>query len=174
MKIASSRSIVAVAVVMLWGVVAAHAQDTSGCDQFAWPVSNAREQFASTGKQAVALGGSLDALPGRALALALAPRETVQFPVAPGKSPKDPGSFGGFVTIKQIAAAGLYQFSLSDEGWIDVVQGGAALQPTAHSGRKDCAGLRKTLRYELAAGPVIIELSAVASDKIQIAVELVP
>jgi hypothetical protein len=55
-------------------------------------------------------------------------------------------------------------------GWVDVIQDGKALKPTAHSGKSDCDGVRKTIRFNLDPGPFIVEFSNIKKDSIKFAI----
>jgi len=55
-------------------------------------------------------------------------------------------------------------------GWVDVVQDGRTSKPTAFSGATDCEGLRKLVRYELAAGELLLQISGVSADTITLAI----
>ena len=79
-------------------------------------------------------------------------------PTPPERAPRDV-TFAGFASIKNAPKAGLYTISLSSGGWLDVVQDGHFLKPTAFSGATDCDGLRKTMKYELSASPFVLQVS---------------
>ena len=66
--------------------------------------------------------------------------------------------------------AGTYKITLSTEGWIDVEQNGQTVKSTAFSGAQGCEGVRKSVKFELAARPLTIELSGVPDNTIEIAV----
>jgi hypothetical protein len=157
------------AVAMLAGVGVASAQQ--GCDGFKWSVAREHAWF-QAGPPSLASGGAL-AAPDGAVALTLSPVAQVHFAAAPERAPKD-GTFGGTFTVNGVAAPGLYQISLSDEAWIDVVQNGAIVVSKDFSGKKDCPGLRKSVRFELAASAAVIEISNASADAINVAVAPAP
>jgi hypothetical protein len=66
--------------------------------------------------------------------------------------------------------AGVYQVTLSDEAWIDVIQDGHFLPSKAHSGKKGCPGMRKSVRFDFQAAPIVLQLSDVSTDTINVAV----
>ncbi len=86
------------------------------------------------------------------------------------RKPKNDNSFGGVLTFASPSKPGVYQVTLSSEAWIDVIQNGKSLKSTAHSGKHDCPGVRKSVRFELQAAPVTVQLSDVPSDTIKIAI----
>ena len=146
------------------------AQDLASCDQFAWPVKREQALFASNGLQQVASGTTLDSFPDRGIALALQPHETAPYALPPGRPPKIANSFGGLVVISHVPKAGPYQITASAEGWIDVIQDGKPLASTAHSGRRDCPDVRKSVRFDLQSGAVTIQVSGVDLKLIKLAI----
>ena len=66
-------------------------------------------------------------------------------------------------------SAGLYIVTVSDYAWIDLVQNDAYLKPKGFSGVTGCNGARKSVRFDLSAGPVTIQVSGVAKDAINVA-----
>lgn len=139
------------------------------CTEFAWPLLREMAWFEAQGLAKVSSG---DTVPGEmpGAVLALKPETEVAFPVAPSRKPA-PGSYGGILHVPAPTMPGLYQITLSDEAWIDVSQDGQTTRkPTAHTGKRDCPALRKSLRYQLSTQPVLIEISGAKADSIRIAV----
>jgi hypothetical protein len=158
------------AIVCLTASIGAAAADTGGCQSLAWPLDVELQWTKAANPQAVASGAKLDAPPEKALAVSLAPIESVAFPIPPtshGKS-KEAGRFGALIEFGGVPQPGTYQISLSDVGWIDVVQGGTALHSKAHTGKSDCEGLRKSVRFEIGQGPFTLELSGARTDSIKV------
>ena len=56
--------------------------------------------------------------------------------------------------------------TLSSEGWIDVVQNGAAIRSDAHTGAKGCPDVRKSVRFPVGSFPIVLQLSGVPVDLI--------
>src|SRR5271169_5529257 len=81
-----------------------------------------------------------------------------------------PGAFGGVLKISGLPKAGLYEITLSDEAWVDVVQNGASVKSSDFSGQKNCPGVRKSVRFPLAAGSATVQISNAASAAIQLAI----
>lgn len=141
----------------------------AACTAFDWPLMREMAWFEAPSLARLSSG---DALPGAmpGAVLALKPSEEVAFPVPPSRKPAA-GSFGGVLTVPAPTRPGLYQITLSDEAWLDVSQDGrSTLRPTAHTGKRDCPGLRKSLRFQLGTQPVTIEISNAKADGIKIAV----
>lgn len=144
----------------------AQAQDKNACDQFKWSVARERAWFAGEVKPAAA-GATI--VVGQAYEVALEPVDSVAFRLPPERAPK-PGGFGATLGVANIDRPGLYQITLSDEAWLDVVQGEARLKSVGFTGQKDCPGLRKSVRFDLAAGPLSVQISDVARDAIGLAI----
>ena len=92
--------------------------------------------------------------------------------VAAGRAdkPKAEHWFGGVVRLPAMAKPGIYQVTLSDEAWIDVIQDGHYARSIGSTGRSDCPGLCKSVRFELNASPFVVQLSGVTTEMIAVAV----
>ncbi len=146
------------------------AQEPVGCDKFKWPLDKERATLTGTDLPKVASGARVTWPIPWATIVTLAPFADAKLPVAPERAPKSPTSFAGFVAIAAPARAGTYKITLSSEGWIDVVQDGHALKSVAFSGATGCDGVRKSVKFDLGARPLTLELSGVPADTIGIAV----
>lgn len=145
----------------------------TGCDGFLWPLATERAWMTAADSTAVASGATLPVPPvDKAITLALVPAAQVAFPAAPTSTPKpeDADTLGGVVHFDGFPEAGHYQVTLSGPGWIDVVQNSAALEATAHTGSKECADIRKSVRFEIAPGPFAIQVAGVRAREVKIAV----
>jgi hypothetical protein len=157
----------AVAFVLVLGAIpaGAQAQEKTACDQFKWSVARERGWFAAGAKPAAA-GATIVAEQG--YAVTLQPSESVAFRVKPERAAK-PGSFGAALNVADISKPGLYQVTLSGEAWLDVIQDDAEAKSVSFSGQKDCPGVRKTVRFDLKAGPATLQLSNAPSAAINVA-----
>jgi hypothetical protein len=156
---------------VLAAAVPASAAGETGCSGFLWPLETELAWMKAAESEKVASGATLPAPPAdKAIELALLPAAEVSFRAKPTSTPKpgDKDTFGGVVSFAGAAEAVHYQVTLSTNGWIDVVQNGAALEATGHTGSKDCDGLRKSVRFEVAPGPFSIQVSGVRKDSIRI------
>lgn len=79
-------------------------------------------------------------------------------------------AFGAALTFDGAAEPGLYQVTLSDKGWIDVIQNGAVLDAVAHTGKSDCDGVRKSVRFKIGQGPFVIQISGAPSASIRMTI----
>jgi hypothetical protein len=145
------------------------AEEPSGCDKFKWNIDHARAVLTAPDRVKLASGGELAALPSTGITLGLRAPADAKLPTAPERAPKG-DSFAGFASFKTTPKAGIYTISLSAGGWVDLVQDGHALKPTAFSGATDCAGIRKTMKYEISAGPFVLQVSGTKQDSISIAI----
>jgi hypothetical protein len=144
------------------------AQEPVGCDKFKWPLDKERATLTGTDLPKVVSGDRVTWQIPWATTLALVPYADAKLPTPPDRAPKSPTSFAGFVQVAAPARAGTYKITLSSEGWIDVVQDGHAVKSTAFSGATGCEGIRKSVKFDLAAQPLTIELSGVPADTIGI------
>ena len=145
-------------------------QEPVGCDKFKWPLDKERATLTGTDLPKMASGDRITWPIPWATILTLVPFADAKLPVPPELAPKSPASFAGFLRAAAPAKAGTYKVTLSSEGWVDVVQDGHAVKSSAFSGATGCEGVRKSVKFELTAQPLTIELSGVPSDSIGIAV----
>lgn len=147
------------------------AASTGGCESFDFPVATDLQWMKSADAEAVASDAKLTAPLARAMSVALKPVAEVVYTLTPeGKAKPGETSFGAVVAFAGVPTPGLYQVSLSAKGWIDVIQNGTALKAVAHSGKSDCEGLRKSVRFELKDGPVTLQVSGVPVPAIKVTI----
>ena len=72
--------------------------------------------------------------------------------------------------LPAVEKSGIYQITLSDEAWVDVVQNGRYARSVGSTGRSDCPGVRKSVRLDLDASPLVLQFSGVTPDAITIAI----
>ncbi|RTL69323.1 MAG: hypothetical protein EKK41_13945 [Hyphomicrobiales bacterium] len=159
------------AVYLLAATNPANAQDA--CATFKWPIEIERGWFADGTPLQVAAGGSVPEIPDRAIRVTLAPANQTALIVEPRRKPAADSSSGVFA-IAGIPAAGTYQVTLSQDAWIEVVQDGAALPAAEFSGVKGCAGVRKSVRFDLKGGPAHVQITGAPASQILIAIRRVP
>ncbi|MFC0243051.1 hypothetical protein [Rhodopseudomonas telluris] len=147
----------------------AMAAKPSGCAAFKWPVDRERALLSAADPTELASGAELPAPPATAIALSLRPGADAALPTPPERA-SAPDRFAGFVRIRQVEKAGLYTIALASGGWVDAVQNGHLLKPAEFSGATDCEGLRKLVRYRLAAGDLTLQFSGVGANAIRFAI----
>ena len=149
-------------------------QEPSGCDKFKWPIDHERAILTAEPIK-LESGATTDAVPDKAIKIALRPFADAKLPSPPERAPKDPAkSFAGYVQVGAIKTAGVYAVSLSSGAWLDAIQGGKPLKTVAFSGATDCDGIRKVVKFDLRAEPLLLQLSGVPADAIVLAITPAP
>ncbi|MGJ4926605.1 hypothetical protein ACQR1I_01260 [Bradyrhizobium sp. HKCCYLS2038] len=165
-----TRSLGAAALLLtLFATTATLAAEPSGCDKFKWDIGRERATLTASNASKLDSGAEIAALPASSLSLSLRPPVDAKLPTPPERTPKD-GTFAGFVRLVTAPKAGIYTVSLSAAAWIDVVQDGKILKPIAFSGATDCDGIRKTVKYELGAQPILLQISGAPDPSISVAI----
>jgi hypothetical protein len=141
-----------------------------GCGRFAWSLAREQALFAVADKPAVKAGDALPAIPKGAFVLTLQNGADAAFAIPPERKPKSERWFGGTLRFPAPDKSGIVQVTLSDEAWIDIVQDGRYARSLGSTGRTDCPGLRKSVRFDLQAGPFALQLSGVIFDKTIVAI----
>lgn len=129
--------------------------------------------LAAADKPNVKAGETLPTTPKGAFVMILQPNTEATlaaFALPPERKPKAERWFGGIVRLPAVDKPGIYQVTLSEEAWMDVVQDGRYAHTVGHTGRGDCPGLRKSVRLELSAAPFVLQISGVTSDSIAVAI----
>ena len=169
-----AKSLMTLSLLMLAALAAPlHAETVEDpCTGFAWSVDKEIEWFKQEGTPEVAHDGTVAALPSGAIMLKLIATKDIAFQVKPALKQQalGPASFSGWVKIEGQIAPGLYQISLSENAWIDVIQGGEALQSTAFTGKHECTSLRKSVRFEIKGAPFIIQIAGARSGTMKLAI----
>lgn len=148
---------------------AARADEPRGCDKFKWPVAHEQAALQDEAKPHINSGDAIAI--NKAASLRLAPYADAHFLLAPTRAPKFPSSNAGMANAPA-PVAGVYKVSLSEAGWIEIVQDGAFVKSSNFSGALDCPGIRKIVEFPLAAKPFTIEVSGV--DKAELSLIVSP
>jgi hypothetical protein len=165
------RALLVIAIITLGLIGSAMAQDDAGCGKFAWPLTVERQQLAGANKPALDAGAQLEAKTPGAFTMRLRPADQVTFAHSPERKRE---GFAGYVTIGPLGdGAGLYQVTLSHDAWLDVIQNGEFARSAGSSGRRDCPGLRKSVRFHLQGAPTVIQVSGVETDQIAVVIRKV-
>lgn len=144
------------------------AAEPGGCDAFDWPLATEIGWITAPDRLQLKSGATVDAVPEKAIELALVPQADAVLAGLPTGSPakKPEAAFAGTVRFAAPAKPGLHQVTLSTGGWIDVIQQGAALEDVAHTGKLDCPHVRKSVRFEIGGGPFIVQITSAPSSTI--------
>jgi hypothetical protein len=146
------------------------AQEPVGCDKFKWPLDKERATLNGTDLPKVASGDRVTFPIPFGTIIALVPFADAKLPAPPERMPKSPDTFAGFFQAPAPKQTGSYKMTLSAEGWIDVTQAGQAVKSIAFSGAMGCEGIRKSVKFDLAAVPFTVELSSVKTDSIKLVI----
>jgi len=141
-----------------------------GCGKFAWSLAREQALFAAADKPNVKAGETLATIPKSAFILHLQPGADAAFAMPPKRKSKSERWFGGMLRLPALDKPGIYQVTLSEEAWIDVVQDGRYARSVGSTGRSDCPTLRKSVRLDLGATPFVLQLSGVTSGSVVIAI----
>ncbi|WGD53234.1 hypothetical protein QA641_04725 [Bradyrhizobium sp. CB1650] len=163
------RVLTFLAALSLGATSALAAEEPSGCDKFKWPIERERAALTAPDRAKLVSGSEQAALPPSAITLTLVAPGDAKLPTPPERAPKE-STFAGFASFKAAPKAGLYTVSLSAGAWVDVVQDGHLLKPVAFSGATDCDGIRKTMKYEFAAQPFVLQVSGAKDNAVSIAI----
>jgi hypothetical protein len=161
-------SVCALLVVGLLYPALAQAAEPSGCDKFKWPI--AHEQSAVSAPQIARIESGAVLKLDAAASLRLSPFAETKFEMPPERAPKTSPSYAGVIKLDAPGAAGTYKVTISAEGWIDVIQDGHFIKPTAFSGATDCQGVRKSVKFPIEAKPITIQLSNAPAPDISLIV----
>jgi len=145
-------------------------ESDTGCDKFAWPLVRERALFASAKKITIDTGAKLAAIPARAMLVKLQSGDKVSFALPPERKSRSEHWFGGVISFGSVSRMGIYQVTLSEDAWIDIVQDNQFVRSVGSSGRRDCAGVRKTIRLELGAAPFVMQISGVESETVLVVI----
>jgi hypothetical protein len=162
------RSSSTVACVLTCWTCASPALAEDGCARFAWPVAQEREALIVQSKPALPSGTAIESGKGQAFKLLLRPPREIEFVMPPERKSDIENWRGGIVRFPAPLQAGVYQVTLSDEAWVDVVQNGSYAKSIGSSGRGDCPGLRKSVRFDVAASPIVLQISGASVEDISI------
>ena len=146
----------------------AAADEPTGCAAFKWPLDRERAALSASGKPAIANGGALAYDAGASLKLA--PLADAGLPHPPERASKFSPSFAGHFTLPAPARPGVYKVTIASAGWIDALDNGAFLRLKGFSGAVGCEGARKSVKFELPARPIEIQVSGVKDDTVSLIV----
>jgi hypothetical protein len=164
------RKYLFVTLTLLAAAPALAAEEPSGCDKFKWNIDHARAALTAPDRVKLNSGSELTALPATGVTISLVAPADARLPTPPERAPKD-GTFAGFAKFPAVPKAGSYTISLSNGAWIDLVQDGHFLKPAAFSGATDCEGIRKTVKFDLAAAPFMLQISGARENSLSIAIQ---
>lgn len=115
-------------------------------------------------------GDVLSEPPSQALSIKLRPSAEIAHPVTPAGQPKGESSqtYGGVVSFSHVSRPGVHQVTLSGPGWVDLVQNAKPLLARSHTGKSDCEGVRKSVRFDVQDGAFVMQLSGIPTDSVRV------
>jgi hypothetical protein len=146
----------------------AAADEPSGCAAFKWPLDHERVALVVSAKPTVANGGTLAY--EAATTLKLAPLAEASLPRSPERAPRAADSFAGHFTLPPPAKPGVYKVTMTTEGWVDVLDKGQFVRSKGFTGAVGCDGVRKSVKFELPARSVDLQVSGVRNSEISLIV----
>ena len=156
----------------LLGAMAIPAAAQEDCTGFSFPVDTEIAWMRAADSEAVEAGAKLPSLPAKAVTLKLKLTREITLPVKSGRKKQAIGSgtYSGWIEIANLPKSGVYQISLSHDGWIDAAQNGELVQSQTFSGRPACKAVRKSVRYELGAGPAIVQVAGSPVETVKVTI----
>ena len=153
----------------LLGVIAlstlsARAEDAAGCGKFKWSIAREQAALSAPGLPAIASG---EALPATGASVVLQPQPKITFEAPPARKPKVDPAYAAVLRLPPVVA-GTYEVTVSDEAWIDVRQDGKDIRSSGFSGQPDCPGVRKSVKFDLQAGPATVQISGASVQAIKV------
>jgi hypothetical protein len=140
------------------------AAQNESCRNFSWSMGRSIDLF----DEPLPNVQNTQALPKEgAFALVLKPAAEVIYLVPPERG-SDSGR-GGIVTIESIPA-GRYQIAMSDEAWVDAIQGNTRLPVLASSRTRECPGVVRSIEVEVKGEPLTLQIGGAHHRRINIAV----
>ena len=130
------------------------------CDHFKWSLAQEKAWFAAA-PEPVDSGGDVAAAP-HAYEVTLKAGEAASFALPP-KTPVPANEFAGAVKLAAVTKPGLYQVTVSREAWVDAVQNQKRVRSANVSRQRDCPAFAKSVRFELEAGPAVLQFSGVSA-----------
>ncbi len=141
------------------------AGNKSACARFKWSIARELALFAAP----TPLGDDDWLQIGKAgYRTKLVDYEALSYSATPAHARK-PGTHGVALALV-VRTGGVYDFTLSDEGWIDVVDHGVIVPPIDFSDQKGCIGVRTSVRFRLKTGEYTVQLSNIDGEEINIAI----
>ena len=165
---AGRAALAALALALL--AVAAEAEEPAACSQFKWPLAAERAWFEGGKLDEHRSGAAAGDLAPGAFALVLSPSAEVSFVLPPEGKPRPDKPLGAILSFATVVAPGIYQVTLSDEAWIDIIQDGAYRPSLEFSGVHGCPGMRKSVRFHFKQAPLVLQLSGASAASLKVAI----
>lgn len=152
--------------------VAACAEEQKPCSGFRWPIQTEMSWITFEDSQPLDTAAEIASPAAKAITLKMQPTKDAALPVKPGVKNQaiPPDSFAGWFTIASLPKEGLYQVTLSQHAWIDLIQNGELIPNAGFTGDPSCGVVRKSVRYRAGQGPVTVQISGAPNETIKVVV----
>ena len=157
----------------LLGAMAIPAAAEEDCTGFSFSVDTDIAWMRSADSAAIETGAKVPALAAKAIALKLKPTRDITLPVKSGRKKQaiGNGTYSGWFEIASLPKAGMYQISLSIDG---LDRRGSEMEswcnPTLSAESQACKSVRKSVRYELGAGPVTVQIAGAPVETVKVTI----
>lgn len=111
-------------------------------------------------------------VPGEAIDAVLSPGAKVRFGDGPSRA-RDVGDNAGIFAFS-VDRPGTYRVALGSGGWVDVIEGGQAVESTAHGHGPDCSGIVKMVDFPLKAGEHLLQIEGSKEASVGVLVVRLP
>ena len=152
-------------------VLAQPVQAAQDCDKGQWSLDRDRVALGEPRKPDLGNGAKLALPTDAAITVLMSPMSAAILPHPPTK-PQDRG-YGGILRLSVPEPPGVWQITVPAYAWIDVFVGGKTLSPLAFTGPSNCPGVRKSLRYRLPPGEVVLQLAGAEEQRMAIFIDRV-
>lgn len=152
--------------------MAAFGEEQKPCSGFRWPIQTEMSWITSEDSQPLDTASEIASPAAKAITLKMQPTKDAALPAKPGVKNQaiPPDSFSGWFKIASLPKGGIYQVTLSEHAWIDMVQNGAPLANAGFTGDPSCGVVRKSVRYRVGEGPVTVQISGAPNETIKVVV----
>jgi len=116
--------------------------------------------------------GAAHIAPGKAIDARLSSGTKVHFGDGPGRA-KDVGDNAGIFAFS-VDQPGTYRVALGSGGWVDVLEGGKAVESSAHGHGPECSGIVKMVDFPLKAGEHVLQLEGSKEATVGILIARLP
>lgn len=143
----------------------------AGCLDGPWPLEHEAAVMAdSTQLDRVESGAKVALVREAAVTLALVPLASAPLPKRPARG--DGTGSAGYLWLN-VREAGLYQVTVPEAVWLDMVVEAAPLVAEAFMPARDCPGVRKSVRFRLPAGDALLQVSRTTSSSLPVVITFV-
>jgi len=145
-------------------------QPKGGCGKFGWSLARELQWFGGGNLPIYASGAKRDTPPDNAFTLDLDADNDATLVMPLERKSRNDNGYGGSISFGALPRAGLYQITLSEDGLVDIIQNGHYLKKKASHMRRDCPAVRRAIRVELTAAPLVLQFGGVEMPSMAIAV----